>query len=241
VGFIEERVGPARVIFTDRHGGVSGPPYDTANLGLLTDDDPERVHENRRRVGAAVGGAVADPGRWFRMRQVHGADVVVVEEAPAGGAPDADAAVTTAAGVPLVALTADCAPVALVCDDAVGVVHAGWRGLAAGVVEEAVGALRAAGRGPVRAVLGPCIHPARYAFGERELAVLAARLGDGVRARTATGEPALDLRAGVAAALAAAGVAPPVDVDVCTASSSHHFSHRRDGCTGRQAVVVVRE
>ncbi|HEX6311339.1 MAG TPA: polyphenol oxidase family protein [Acidimicrobiia bacterium] len=240
MGFVEVGLGAARVVFTDRHGGISAPPYDTANLGVLTDDDPAAVAENRRRVAAAVGGAAADAATWFRMRQVHGAVVVVAERAGAG-VPDADAVVTARPGTPLVVLTADCAPVALVSAGALGAVHAGWRGLAAGVVEAAAAALRRLDEAPVRAVIGPCIHPARYPFGATELALVADRLGPTVVGRTEAGEPALDLRAGVRAALAAAGVTAVDDVDLCTAASLDHFSYRRDGVTGRQAMLVVRE
>ena len=240
MGFLEVSVGAARVVFTDRHGGVSEPPYDTANLGLLTEDDPDRVAENRRRAGRAVGGAVSEPDGWFRVRQVHGVEVVVAERTP-GGVPDADAAVTLETTRPLVVLTADCAPVALVSENAVGVVHAGWRGLAGGIIEAAVNVQRSVDDTPVRAVLGPCIQPERYAFGAAELDSLAARLGPTVRGRTSDGEPALDLRAGVRAALAVAGVTDLSDIDVCTAASPDYFSYRRDGITGRQAMIVVRE
>jgi polyphenol oxidase len=246
VGFHEIRFGAARVVFTDRHGGVSEPPYDTANLGLLTDDDPDRVRENRRRVGRAVGGAAADPDDWFRIRQVHGTAVVNAERPHPGPEPDAavplgDAAVTAARGLPLMVLTADCAPVALIADTAVAAVHAGWRGLAGGVVEAATAGIHALDGGPVRAVLGPCIHSERYEFGERELDTVAARLGPGVRAHTTDGALALDLRAAVRAALERAGITDLTDVDVCTAASPDHFSFRRDGPTGRQTMLVVRE
>jgi YfiH family protein len=240
VGFLEVSAGAARIVFTDRHGGVSDAPYDTANLGLLTDDVTDRVEENRRRVGTAVGGAVAEPGGWFRMRQVHGGAVVVAERA-GPGVPDADAVVTADRGRPLVVLTADCAPVALVSEHAVGAVHAGWRGLAGGVIEVAVDAQRSLDDTSLHAVLGPCIHPERYAFGAAELDAVVSRFGDTVRGRTSEGEPALDLRAGVRAALAGVGVTDLTDVDVCTAASPDHFSYRRDGVTGRQAMIVVRE
>ncbi|HUF83929.1 MAG TPA: polyphenol oxidase family protein [Acidimicrobiia bacterium] len=241
MGFLEVRVGAARVVFTDRHGGVSEPPYDTANLGLLTDDDPARVHENRRRVGDAVGGAAADPRSWFRIRQVHGTEAVVADRPGDDAAPEADAVVTAQEALPLTVLTADCAPVALVTAGAVGAVHAGWRGLVGGVVEQAVDALGDLHRGSVQAVIGPCIHPDRYAFGADDLDRIAARFGPGVRASTPRGEPALDLRAAVRAALESAGVTAVTDVDVCTAASPDHFSFRRDGPTGRQAMLVVRE
>jgi len=147
---------------------------------------------------------------------------------------------------------ADCAPIALVGEHTVGVVHAGWAGLEAGVIERAVEALRSldaqkldqrSGTGralQVRAVLGPCIHPAHYEFGAADLARLVARFGPHVAGVTEWGTPALDLPAAVMRELARVGVHETVDVDVCTAESPHHFSHRRDGITGRQAVVVVR-
>jgi purine-nucleoside/S-methyl-5'-thioadenosine phosphorylase / adenosine deaminase len=172
---------------------------------------------------------------------VHGATVLDADRSPPAVMPDGDAAVTTTGGRPLTVLTADCAPVALVTDDALAVVHAGWVGLLAGVVEASVAKVRAAGSGPVRAAVGPCIHAGRYAFGAADLARVSAVYGPGVEGRTDDGELALDLPAGVRAALARAGVTELHDVDVCTAASPDHFSYRRDGETGRQALVAVLE
>lgn len=140
---------------------------------------------------------------------------------------------------PLVVLTADCAPLVLASEDAVAVVHAGWLGLLAGVVEAATDRLRSVGHGTVQAALGPCIHPAHYAFGADDLARVVAAYGPTVAATTVDDQPALDLPAGVRAALHRSGVDDLYDVDVCTAASPDHFSHRRDGRTGRQAVVAV--
>jgi polyphenol oxidase len=237
LGHVALEVDGARVAFTDRHGGVSIPPYDTANLGFATGDDEDAVTENRRRVATEVGHA-PDAQGWAWARQVHGAGVVEVDAPGRGG--DADALVSVAADVSLVVLVADCAPVALVAGDAVAAVHCGWRGLLAGVVEAAVEAVRRRGRESVRAVVGPCISAAHYEFGAKELERVTQRLGPAVRARTDTGAPALDLRAGVGAALAAAGVAERTDVEVCTYESPDHFSHRRDGVTGRQGLIVTR-
>jgi YfiH family protein len=171
------------------------------------------------------------------LEQVHGGDVATV--AVPGMRPRADAAVTAVPRVPLVVLTADCAPIALVTDDAIGVVHAGWRGLLAGVVPAAVDALRAIGTGRVQAVIGPCIRPAHYEFGADDLAAVAARFGDGVVGTTVDGSPALDLAAGVRAAFAECGVDDVSDTGECTFADSRYFSYRRDGVTGRQAVVAV--
>ena len=197
------------------------------------------MRENRRRLGDAVG--AAPPGGWWWLHQEHGRTTVLADGPAPSEAPAADAADTAQVGVPLVVLTADCAPIALATDDAVGVVHAGWPGLLAGVVEEAVTKLRAVGRGDVRAVLGPCIHPERYEFGRVDLDRLVAKFGPGIEGRTAEGRLALDLPAAVRRALHVVGVSMFDDVDLCTAGSPDHFSYRRDGETGRQALVVVRE
>ena len=239
MGHIELAVGGARVAFTDRHGGVSAAPYDTANLGLATGDDADAVGENRRRVSDALGGSAGDPARWAWARQVHGADVV--EPTGPGRAGDADALVTDRPDLPLLVLVADCAPVALVGSDVVAAVHVGWRGLLAGVVPASVEVVRRRAPGRVHAVVGPCISPAHYEFGGEELERVVGRVGPEVRARTGDGAPALALRAGIHAALAAAAVDERIDVDVCTYASPDHFSHRRDGITGRQALVVTRE
>jgi hypothetical protein len=190
-------------------------------------------------MAALVGAGPKDASEWVWLRQVHGREVVTVATAPAAP-PEADAAVTTAVGLPLVVMTADCAPVALASPGGVAVVHAGWPGLEQGVLGAAVDALRAVAPGPVRAWLGPCVHPAHYEFGADLLERLVDRLGPEVAAITDAGTPALDIPTAVRVSLARAGVADVTDVDVCTAASPDHFSHRRDGVTGRQAVVVVR-
>jgi hypothetical protein len=220
---------------------VSAVPYASANLAGHVGDDPAAVAENRARVATAAG--LPDPDLWWFLDQVHGADVVTVRAPRPTGTPPpaADAAVTAAVGVALVVLTADCAPVALADDHAVGVVHVGWRGLLAGVVPAAVAALRAVGSGPVRALIGPCIRPGRYEFGREDLDLLVARFGATVEARTDTGRPALDVAAGVRIALAEVGVTDVDDLGWCTAGDPvRWFSHRRDGTTGRQGLVVVK-
>jgi polyphenol oxidase len=237
---IRRSLGPARVWFTDRNGGSSLPPYRSNNLADHVGDAPDRVTANRRalamRLAEEEPAVPADPGEWVWLRQVHGATVV---DGIPGKPHEADASVTAAAGRPLVVLTADCAPLALATDSAIAVVHAGWPGLEAGVIEAAVTALQGAGTGPVRAVLGPCVHPANYEFGADLLARLTDRLGADVASRTADGAPALDVPVAVRRSLELAGVDALDDVDVCTAASPDHFSYRRDGTTGRQAVVAV--
>jgi YfiH family protein len=230
-------LGPARVWCSGRAGGVSAAPYDSCNVGDHVGDRPDDVATNRTRIGEEAG--LGDPAGWVWIRQVHGTAVHVASEPTGTEPPEADAAVTATPGLPVAVLTADCAPVALACDDAVGVVHAGHRGLELGVIERAVEQLCTIGSGPVRAYLGPCIRPARYEFGEADLARLVARLGPEVAARTAGGRPALDIPAAVRAALRDADVDALADGGVCTAASAAHFSYRRDGVTGRQATIVV--
>jgi YfiH family protein len=216
--------GPAAVRFTGRAEGDMGH-----GGAFVHSVDPE-VEARRRRVCDAP---------WTWLRQVHGADVVEVAE-PGGWAGErADAAVTTRPGCAVAVLTADCAPVLLVGEAGViGVAHAGWRGLLAGVLERTAEAMGALGAGEVTAVLGPCIRPECYAFGSADLDRVAVRLGDAVRGTTADGVPALDIAAGVGAALAGAGVALGHDTAVCTACSPDYFSHRAAGDRARQAVVA---
>ena len=231
-------IGGAGILFGDRTGGVSAPPFDTANAGYSRGDDPAAVAENRRRAGAALGGAGSDPERWFCLRQVHGADVVDAVPARAE-LPPGDASVTTDPEGTLAILTADCGPLALIAPGATGAVHAGWRGLAAGVVEAAVARTRALAAGDVTAVLGPCVHPCCYEFSPSDLAPLVARYGPAVESRTRDGRPALDLPAAIRAALDRAGVRDVEDLSTCTACSPNHFSHRRDGRTGLQVMLVT--
>lgn len=227
--------------FTDRRGGASTGPYASNNLAGHVGDRAATVGENRVRLAAELSAAVpsvpGDPDAWVWLHQVHG--VGVATDGPRNPAPEADAAVTAVPRRPLVVLTADCAPIALASDTAIAVVHAGWHGLELGVIEAAVVALRAAGSGPVRAVLGPCIHPAHYEFGPDLLARLASRLGPAVVSRTERGTAALDVPMAVRRSLELVGVDVFDDVDVCTAASPDHFSYRRDGVTGRQALVAV--
>ena len=165
------------------------------------------------------------------MHQVHGADALVADRR--GRLGDGDALVTTRPGLPIAVRVADCAPIALLADGVVGVVHAGWRGITAGVIPAAVEAMRDLGAGDIRAVLGPCIHAECYEFGAEALDAMAAQLGDAVRGTTSWGTPALDVVAAVRAFL------PDVeDESVCTACSPDHWSHRARGDRERQAVVA---
>jgi copper oxidase (laccase) domain-containing protein len=142
----------------------------------------------------------------------------------------------------LAVLTADCAPVALASPEGVlGVAHAGWRGLRAGVIEATVTRMRRLGATRVEAVLGPCIHPCCYAFGAEDLHAMQARLGSRVRATDSQGAPALDLPAGVRSALHSSGATLVGDADICTSCSDRHWSWRRSKTRRHQATVVWRE
>jgi polyphenol oxidase len=203
-------------LFTTRRGGVSEGPYASLNLGLWTDDDAGRVHDNRERVQVQVGAS-----RLAQGRQVHGTRVVVDAE----GIEEADGQVISGRGVAAVVLVADCLPVALAGPERVGVIHAGWRGLAAGVLEAGVEAT-----GAVCAAIGPGIGPCCY------------EVGDDVRAVFGTSERTLDLKAIARGRLEAAGVRDIHDCGLCTSCDAERFfSHRRDrGVTGRQAGLAWR-
>ena len=222
------RLGAGSVVFTRRRDGDMGHAGEWVAV-----EDVRRDVEARRR-------AVVDRP-WSWVRQVHGSAVVVVDRPGGGAGETGDALVSTDHDAALAILTADCAPVAMVGDNgAIGAVHAGWRGLQAGVVEAAADALRATGARAITAALGPCIHAECYEFGKEDLDLLAARLGDDVRARTDDGKPALDVPAAVRAALQQAGVELVHDESVCTACSPDYFSHRARGDKERQAMVVWR-
>lgn len=235
-------LGCARVVFTDRHGGTSVAPFESLNLAGHVGDDPVAVQRNHERLARAL--ALADPSTWVRPFHVHGTRVLRVGALPVAAAPgeavEADGSATTVAGVPLVAMGADCAPIALANDTAVAAVHAGWRGAAAGVVAAGVDAVRELGTGPVRAVIGPTICGRHYEFGAADLATVTDRFGPAVVSTTDSGHPALDLPRALQVALAEAGVDDVTELGVCTVESADHYSYRRDGRTGRQAVVVVK-
>lgn len=210
----------ARIRFTVREDG-----------DFRVDAPPEPLRWARR--------AVADRP-WTWLRQVHGCTVIRVDRAGSGAGSEADASVTAISGAVLSVQTADCAPVVLANDGAVGVVHAGWRGVVAGVVPAAVRAMRELAEGEIRAMIGPLIRPRSYEFGETELAAVAAVAGDGVRSRTATGRPALDLAAAVVSSLDRAGVGSIHDLGLDTASPDF-YSHRCRSEAARMAATVVLE
>ncbi|HYE71159.1 MAG TPA: peptidoglycan editing factor PgeF [Aquabacterium sp.] len=242
-------------LMSTRAGGVSAPPFDSLNLrpaGLPGDavDEPAAVAENQRRFAAALG---AEPV-W--LDQVHGADVVRLtraDTAPGRGFLRADASISTEPGVGCVVLVADCLPVLLCSRDGgvVGAAHAGWRGLAAGVLERSVAAMcAAAGCGPdqLLAWLGPCIGPRQFEVGADVLAAF----GADPAAPDAThfiprprsdGSPRwlANLAQLARDKLGAAGVTAVTGGGWCTVEDgSRFFSFRRDRVTGRLAAGLAR-
>jgi polyphenol oxidase len=230
----------AQVLFTTRRGGFSRGPYASLNLGRLTDDRPDAVRRNRAELEAHTG------MRTAYIRQVHGTFVrrvagtgdVGVAPLPDGDVKllEADGQATRVQGIAPMVMTADCLPIALAGPGAVAMLHAGWRGLANGIVAEGVRALRELGvDGPLEAAIGPGAGGCCYEVGEEVRAAFASH-GDGVRHGRN-----LDLKAIARAELERAGVQTVHDVDLCTICSdeSLFFSHRRDrGVTGRQAGIA---
>lgn len=165
--------------------------------------------------------------------------MVVVPAPGMGVGREGDALVSRHPRAALAVFTADCAPVALASPEGViGVAHAGWRGLVAGVLGHTVAAMRALGAGWIEAALGPCIHPGCYDFGAAELEAVVGVAGPGARGRTGGGGLALDLPGAVRGALGAAGVDLVTQVDRCTACSPELFSFRASGDSQRQAAVI---
>jgi hypothetical protein len=180
-------------------------------------------------------------GRWTWLEQVHGAEVAVITEPGGCAGAVADGAVTAVPEAVLALHTADCAPVVVAGHGALGVAHAGWRGIVAGVIGEVVNGVRrvspAGETAGLRAVIGPVIRPSNYEFGADHLAAVAAAAGCDVAGATSWGTPALDLCAAALGALRAAGVSDVEDLGLDTARDGF-FSHRARGDRGRQATAA---
>lgn len=226
----------ARALFSTRDGGVSEGPYRSLNLGILTDDEPARVADNRKRLADAGG---LDGERVVMGWQVHGTDLHEWDGPDPQRAyahpgdkqlPRVDGHLTTQPGLGLLVLVADCYPVAISDGERAAMLHCGWRPLAGGIVEQAVAKFE---RAPAAAV-GPGIGGCCYEVGPE----VAERFAD---VRGALDGRMLDLRRVIAARLAAAGVSEVRHIDRCTSCEpERYFSHRRDhGVTGRQAGLCV--
>jgi YfiH family protein len=220
--------------FTDRDGGVSAEPYATLNLGDHVGDDPIAVAENRHRAASVLGGG---PIVW--MRQVHGRSVALVDGPRDAAVPDVDALVTTTVGLALGVLVADCVPVLIDAPGVAAVAHAGRKGLQLGVVPAVLECLAGLGvePGDLTARLGPAACGACYEVPEQMRAEVA-ETAPAAFATTRAATPGLDIRAGVAAQLEAAGVRRVEVSSICTIESPDHFSYRRDGSTGRTAGLL---
>lgn len=225
----------ARAVFTTRRGGFSSGPYESLNLGRLTADRSEDVKRNRSALKEQLGVQLS------YIRQVHGTEVrrVVappVEPTDAVELPECDGQATALPGVAPMVMTADCLPVAVAGSGAVAMLHAGWRGLAGGILGEGIDAVRELGaEGRLEAAIGPGAGVCCYEVGEDVHAVFADRGLDIREGRN------LDLKAIAREQLQRAGVEVVHDVGLCTICGDPTllFSHRRDGgITGRQAGVV---
>ncbi|MFL5897225.1 MAG: polyphenol oxidase family protein [Solirubrobacterales bacterium] len=242
VRWLEADLEGARVAFSTRLGGVSHTPFDSLNLGILTEDDPEAVTENRRRLAAALG---REPEQVVFALQVHGTHLIDHgngsdelrgsfvgshgTKEPRNAIPEADGHVARQPGPAPLVFVADCLPVALHGPDGLAMVHAGWRGLAGGILGVAAEAVAA-----TNAAIGPGIGPCCYEVGDEVLAAFA-DLGEGV----AEGRM-LDLPEVARRQLASAGVEDVCSAGLCTSCEPDlFFSHRRDrGRTGRQAGMA---
>jgi YfiH family protein len=223
----------ARAVFSTRRGGRSSGPYESLNLGWLTEDDSGAVEHNRAALQTEIGA----PPLSF-VHQVHGAQVrrITADSPPSlAQRPRVDGQATNLAGVAPTALAADCLPIAVAGEGAVAMLHAGWRGLAAGVIAAGVEAVRQLGApGLLSAAIGPGAGPCCYEVGGEVHAAFA-----GVpEAHRGTN---VDLKAIARRQLDRAGVEVVADIGICTICSDPRllFSHRRDrGVTGRQAGVA---
>ena len=232
-----EAGGPYTVVFSSRVGGVSTGPYESLNLGIYTDDEPEHVIENRRRLADAAG---IDPERTRMAWQRHGADVRRASPegilTPGTLHSPCDGWWSDEPGQGMMLVTADCLPVAIARQNGrpgLAVLHVGWRGLLEGIVANGAAAL---GEGALAAAIGPGIGPCCYEVGRDVAEPFEATFGPEVSA-----DGRLDLWRATEVALERAGVAEIERTDLCTFCNPQlFFSHRRDrGTTGRQGVIAA--
>ena len=227
---------PVRALMTTRNGGVSATPYATLNLGASSGDESDAVVENRRRLREWL------PAEPVWLRQVHGAAVAQLDASPPSSIPVADAALTRHAGIVCAVLVADCMPVMLADRNAtvIAIAHAGWRGLAAGVVRATIEKMNADPH-EIVAWLGPAIGPRAFEVGADVHAAFC-DVDAGAACAFAplrTGKWHADLYALATRQLAHAGVRSIAGGGRCTFSEpARFFSFRRDGNTGRMAATI---
>ena len=210
--------------FTDRRKGSSLGVYDSLNFGFHVGDDPVAVAANRALLGDTQ-----------FMNQVHGNDVVVIDQV-LDHEPTCDALITTSAGVALAVMVADCIPLLLISEKVVAAVHVGRAGLVNRVALKAIEQMRVLGASDIHAILGPSICGKCYevplGMQQEVVAIHPASLST-----TYQGTPALDLPAGLIGELIAQGLTYEAS-PICTQEDPLYFSHRRDNPTGRFAGVV---
>jgi len=224
-----------RVAFTSRMGG--GGRFHGLNLSLDVGDEPAEVMRSRKMVSAAVGIGQ----KWLTVRQVHGAHVHVAVDldAPEGIPIEADAIIAGPGHLPIAVMVADCAPVAVVSGDHRMVIHVGWRGLAAGVVERAAHRLSQISIAPARAWIGPCIGACHFEVGpEVAEAFRTTHPGSPSFQTSRDGKTFFDLLGAVRWCLSESGFEVDDSGWACTFCDQRFFSHRSEGLTGRQAVIV---
>lgn len=233
---VPEWPAPARVraVQTTRGGGVSTGPYASLNLGSHVGDDAGAVAYNRRLLESRL------PARPRWLNQVHG--TAVVDAAIVADGATADAVLATCSATVCAVMTADCLPVLFCSDDgtAVAAAHAGWRGLAAGILEQTVSAMPVTGE-RLLAWLGPAIGPTAFEVGDEVRQEFLAKAPEAATAfvAQASGKWLADIYALARQRLAAAGVTRVYGGEWCTVNDgSRFFSYRRDGVTGRMATLI---
>ena len=223
-----------RAYSTTRQGGVSQGAWSSLNLATHVDDDPISVAENRRRLSEVL----AIPNEPYWLEQVHGTEVVRPELTTTHCA---DAAFTQQLNTPCVVMTADCLPV-LFCDEqgtAVAAAHAGWRGLAAGVLEQTLKCFDEPSK--VMAWMGPAIGPEHFEVGDevRESFVQQHAVAEDAFVASRSGHWMADIFLLARQRLLSAGVSHIFGGDICTyADADHFYSFRRESVTGRMASLI---
>jgi YfiH family protein len=214
-----------RIAFSKRDGGVSERPFESLNLSSMVGDDEDAVRANRARFAAAAG---FEPEQLVLTKQIHGAGVLQVGAIRSWQTLEpGDALVTSEKNVAVGVLTADCVPVLLAGHDRVAAVHAGWRGLVAGVIEAAVAEV-----GDIRAAwVGPSIHACCYEVGPEVIEAFR-------DAELPVGDTSVDPGRAASMILHRAGVERVTASSDCTSCDERFFSYRRDGATGRQGAFI---
>jgi YfiH family protein len=241
-----------RHAFFTRAGGISSGIYAGLNGGLGSQDEPQKVHENRRRMAATLDIA---PEKLLTLHQIHSPDVIVATEPwPSTARPKGDAMVTKVPGIALGVTAADCGPVLMVDPKArvIGAAHAGWKGALGGVVEATIEAMEAQGasRDGIIVGLGPMLRQRNYEVGMEFVARFEGADPDNARffsSASRHGHAMFDLPGYIQARLSAAGVLMVDDIDLCTYADEDSFfsyrraTHRKEPDYGRHVHAIVLE